>query len=168
MKERVTMYWLLPAKPELEMFRGIIRILAKEFDAPLFAPHLTLCRSENVKSVGKVLSQIRAAPIRLRVREIAHSSKFTKTLFVRLAPTKSLDRLVTKLGGEAKALSDPHLSLLYKKLPAAIRRELAKTIKLPFREVTFDSIATMSCISPTETRQDVKSWRRLVTKRLAG
>jgi hypothetical protein len=168
MKKRVTNFWLMPAQPECEFFKEVIRILAKELDAPLFAPHVTLCQTDGAESVGRLLSQVRAAPMRLRIREIAHSGKFTKTLFVRFAPTKSLEQLVTKVGGKAKTLSDPHLSLLYKKLPLSVRRELATTIKLPFREVTFDSIATMNCTSPTETRQDVKSWRRLATKRLSG
>ena len=168
MKQRVTMYWLIPIKTESELFRAIIRILAKQFDAPLFLPHLTLCRTDNAKSVRQALSHVRAAPINLRIRGVAHSAKFTKTLFVRFMPSKSLERLVSQLGGKPKSLSDPHLSLLYKKSPPAIRRNLAVAVKLPFRTVTFDSIMAMSCVSPSETKQDVESWRTLATKHLSG
>lgn len=167
-KKRVTIYWLVPDTAESELLRDFIRILAKQSEAPLFAPHLTLCRAKDAKSVSKVLSQVRVAPIRLRIREVAHSAKFTKTLFVRFTPSKSLERLVIQLGGKPKELSDPHLSLLYKKLPASIRREVAAAVKLPFRAVTFDAITAMSCVSPTETRRDVESWRRLATKQLSG
>ena len=156
-------YWLIPTKAKSELFRDIIGILAKQFDAPSFAPHLTLCRTEEVKSVGKMLSH---APIRLRIRGIAHSPKFTKALFVRFTPTKSLKGLVTELGGKPNSLTDPHLSLLYAALPAAIRRELVATVKLPFGKVAFDAVMAMSCISPTENKQDVKSWRKLETKLL--
>ena len=168
MKKRVTTYWLIPSRAESELFRKIIRILAKEFDAPLFDPHLTLCRPDDVKLLGKALSKIHAVPLRLRIREIAHSAKFTKTLFVRFKPSKALERLVRELGGTPKSLADPHLSLLYKKSPRSLRRELTGTIRLPVRAVTFDSITAMTCVSPTQTRQDVKSWRKLATKRLSG
>jgi hypothetical protein len=162
------MYWLIPNKAQSELFRGIIRILAKQFDAASFAPHLTLCRAGAGKSSAKELSKVRAGPIRLRIRGIPHSAKFTKTLFVRFTPTRSLERLVTELGGKPKSLTDPHLSLLYKKLPAAIRRELAATIRLPIRQVAFDALTAMSCVSPTKNKQDVKSWRKVAAKRLSG
>ena len=168
MKKRVTIYWLVPAKPESELFRDIIRILAKEFNGPLFQPHLTLCRSEDRSSPRTVLSQVRVLSVQLRIREIAHSAKFTKTLFVRFAPSRRLQLVVTELGGKTRSVSDPHLSLLYKKSPAAIRRELAATINLPMAEVRFDAITAMRCVLPTKTKQDVETWRKLATKRLSG
>jgi 2'-5' RNA ligase len=168
MKKRLKIYWLVPAKPEYELFRELIRILAKEFDAPLFEPHLTIGKASGGHSPAKLLREIRAAPVRLRIGEIAHSSKFTKTLFVRFTAGKSLERVVARLGGNSKSLRDPHLSLLYKRLPARTRRELAAAIKLPFSEVKFDVIKAVSCVSPTETRSDVESWRKLATKQLSG
>src|SRR3954468_8125600 len=89
-KTRVTSYWLLPAKAEAELFRRLIRILADEFDAAVFQPHLTLCTGSSETSPAGLLRQLKAKPLRLRVRGIAHSSKFTKTLFVRFAPAQSL------------------------------------------------------------------------------
>src|SRR5437868_9044691 len=87
-KSRATIYWLVPAKPEYELFRDLIRILAKQMNAPVFEPHLTLGATEVDSSPGQILRQIQSAPVRLRIREIAHSSKFTKTLFVRFTPAK--------------------------------------------------------------------------------
>jgi hypothetical protein len=167
MKKRITMYWLLPAKAEAELFRRLIRILADEFEGPTFQPHLTL-GTATTDAPAKVLRHLKAQPVRLKVRGTAHSTNFTKTLFVRLKPTGPLEKLVKQLGANGNALSDPHVSFLYKKLPVAIRRELAATIKLPFTELTFDSIAAVNCVSPTETPADVRSWRKLATKRLSG
>jgi len=65
-------------------------------------------------------------------------------------------------------LHDPHVSLLYKRLPASMRRELAASIKLPFREIKFDQVKTVSCNRSTETRKDVQSWRVIATKKLSG
>jgi hypothetical protein len=168
MKKRVTIYWLIPAKPQYELFRELIRILAKQFDAPSFKPHLTLCAAAGDKASRRLLSQIRSGPIRLRVRWLEHSPKFTKALFLPFTPNRSLARLVAELGCNPKALGDPHLSLLYKQFPAAIRRELASTIKFPFRDVVFDAITVMSALLPVESRRDVESWRILGTKRLSG
>ena len=168
MKKRVTMYWLIPTRIESELFEEIIRILAQQFDGPIFLPHLTLCRAENAKSVRQILRRVRAEPVRLRIRGITHSAKFTKTLFVRFTPSKSLQRLVVELGGKRKALADPHLSLMYKKLQPRIRRDLAAAVKLPFRAITFDAVCAMSCVSATATKQDVQLWRKLATKRLSG
>jgi hypothetical protein len=166
-KKRIIMYWLMPAKAEAELFRRLVRILADEFKAPMFQPHLTL-GTATTDAPARLLRQLKAEPLRLRTRGTAHSSKFTKTLFVRLTATGSLARLVKQLGAKGNALSDPHLSLLYKKLPVSIRRELAKTIKLPFTELKFDSVAAVSCVSPTESSTDVRSWRKVATKRLSG
>jgi len=141
------------------LFRELIRILAKQFDAPRFEPHLTLCRAQDRQLPTR-------GPIRLRVREIACSPQYTKTLFVRFEPNESLRKLVVDLGG--KSIRDPHLSLIYKSLPAAIKREVAATIHLPFRSVVFDAIKIASCISPTETRRDVEAWQIVASKRLSG
>jgi hypothetical protein len=146
----------------------VIRILAKQFDAPSFKPHLTLCVAAGEKSSRRLLSQIRSGPIRLRVRRVEHSPRFTKTLFLRFTPNRSLTRLAAEVGCNPKSLGDPHLSLLYRQLPAAIRRELAATIKFPFRDVVFDAITVMSALSPVESHRDIESWRILGTKRLSG
>ena len=166
--KRVTIYWLVPARPERELFKKLIRILSGEFRAAAFEPHLTLCRAGENDSARDTLRQVSAASIRLRLGGISHSSKFTKTLFARFQPNRALRRLVAQVGGDPAALRDPHVSLLYKNLPNKIRRELARTMRLPFREVSFDTVVAMSCVSPTETQTDIRSWRKIATKRLSG
>jgi 2'-5' RNA ligase len=167
MKKRVTVYWLIPAKPEYDLFRDIIRILSQQFDAPRFEPHLTLCQAEDRQSPRIMLRQIQAAPIRLPIRGVHNSANFAQTLFVKFTPNKSLQRLVKELGG-SKSIQNPHVSLLYKKLPPSTRRDLAAAIKMPFREVIFDQVKAVSCVTPTETQRDVKAWRVIATKRLSG
>lgn len=166
-----TVYWLIPAEPERELFGEIIRILAKQFNAPRFEPHLTvLVTQEDRQPPTKILQQLRASPIRLSVRDISHSARFTKTLFIRFKSSRALQELVVDLArmtkSRAKSLRDPHLSLLYKELPAATTKELAATIKLPLREVVFDSIRVVCCADPTMKPAEVKAWRVLASKRL--
>jgi 2'-5' RNA ligase len=171
-KSRVTVYWLTPAEPERELFGEIIRILAKQFSAPRFEPHLTVLVTRQGRSPSKkVLQQLRASPIRLKVRDVFHSDKFAKTLFVRLKSSRALQELVVDLArtnkSRAKSVRDPHLSLLYKKIPAASRKELTATIKLPLREVVFNSIKVVRCAVPTRTRAEVEAWRVIARKRLS-
>lgn len=170
-RKKVVAYWLIPAEPQRELFREIVSILARQHDAPLFEPHVTLVVArQNEKAAAKRLRAIKAARVRLKIRSVASSSKFTKSLFVRLISNKSLDDLADMLapasGPRSNPLRDPHMSFLYKKMPAAVKRELAATIKLPFREITFDSIKAVRCVAPTTTRREVEAWRVLATKHL--
>src|SRR5438552_18883422 len=120
MKKNAIVYWLLPAKPERELFCEIVRILRKEFRAPNFEPHLTLfSTAKDRQPPNKVLKQISLRPIRLTASGVAFSSAFTRTLFVRLRSSPLLRKLVTDLARAAKspvkASSDPQMTLLYNK-----------------------------------------------------
>ena len=63
---------------------------------------------------------------------------------------------------------EPHLSLLYKKMETATRRELAASIYVPLSEVTFDAIKAVRCLSPTQSRADVEAWRVVAAASLPG
>ena len=171
MKKTAIVYWLLPAKPERDLFCDVIRILRKQFRAPNFEPHLTLFVTKKDKPAAKeVLQQIRARPIRLNVRNVAHSSRFTKTLFVRFKSSPALRKLVVDLGRTAKTRakppSDPHVSLIYKKIPRAAKTELATAMRLPFRNVRFDSIAAVRLTLPVRAGADVEKWKIVSRKSL--
>jgi 2'-5' RNA ligase len=172
-KSNAIVYWLVPAKPKRELFRELIRILAKQFEAPPFEPHLTLVAiADDGRAPREILRQIHAPPIHLDVRGIGSSSRFTKTLFVRFESSKSLGKLVVDLGRElrkrTKSVRDPHVSLLYKKLPRRVKKELVSTIKLPFEEVTFDFIQAVRSALPIRDRSDVEAWKVVAKKRLSG
>ena len=169
MKKIATVYWLLPAKPERELFSNVIRILRKEFRAPNFEPHLTLLVTGRDRAKD-ILQQIRARPIRLTVRGVAFSETFTKTLFVRFRSSPQLRKLVVDLGRaastRAKAPSDPHISLLYKKTSRAAKKELARVMRLPLRSVRFDSIVAVRLTLPVRTGADVEKWKIVARKSL--
>jgi 2'-5' RNA ligase len=171
MKKNAIAYWLIPAKDKRELFCEIIRIFYKQFNAPNFDPHLTVLVTTNKQSPPKkVLKQITGRPIRLKVRGNGFSSKFTKTLFVRFTSSPALRKFTVDLARaaqvRAKPLKDPHISLLYKKYPASVKADLAKTIRLPFREVVFDSILAVRMTLPVRNRKDVEAWRVIAKKSL--
>jgi 2'-5' RNA ligase len=171
MKTTAIVYWLLPAKPKRDLFSEVVRILRKEFRGPIFEPHLTLCVStKKAASPNRFLQKIRAKPIRLKIRGIAFSEKFTKTLFVRFKSNPELRKLANELSRAAKSRAevprDPHVSLLYRKIPRETKKELAKVIKLPFRSVRFDSIAAVRMTLPVRSAADVGKWKIIAKKSL--
>src|SRR5437868_6811182 len=162
-------YWSMPASAAREFFDTIIRQLARRFDGPLFEPHLTLfVAPEGCRAPREVLGEIPSPDLVLAARQIDWSEKFTETLFVRFERNQTLLDLVEvirKLSGASEQYQiDPHLSLIYKKLPAETKRALAEEIHLPFLEVRFKSIRAMYCKSPTKTAEDVREWRFLATQ----
>ncbi len=171
-KQTILAYWLVPARPERDLFVELIRILVDELDAPRFEPHLSICGAPDTEAAGKVLDPITAAPIVLRVKSVSYSNLFTKTLFVRFARNAALDKLNVEVRCAAQApeevLRDPHVSLIYKRMPAGTKRELASTLRLPFREVVFDTIKVVRCLAPMDCAADVDSWRTVATKKLSG
>jgi hypothetical protein len=48
------------------------------------------------------------------------------------------------------------------------RRVLARSIEIPFSEVTFDSLKAVRCISPTRSRADVEAWHVVAEKPLGS
>ena len=169
----VIAYWLIPAELAHSFFQRLIKDLARRYDAPFFEPHVTIYVGANdANAAGKALSKAAREwqTINLKALGINHSDEFVKTLFVQFAMNRKLRQLHQTIRNAAQDLSDyelnPHVSLLYKNIPATARRELADSIKVLFAEVTFDSLKAVRCISPTRSRADVEAWRVIAAKSL--
>ncbi len=111
-------------------------------------------------------------PINLKTLQIDYSDEFIKTLFVQFALKTHLPQLNEIIRNTAQDSSryelNPHLSLLYKNVSIQTRRLLARSIKVPFSEVSFDSLKAVRCVSPTQSRSDVEAWRVVGTTELFG
>ena len=171
----VIAYWLIPAEPARSFFRGVINDLARRYDAPLFKPHVTVHVGLNrAYAAERAISQAARSCklIKLKALEIGQSSEFIKTLFVQFALNTELRQLSEVIRSAAPDTSpydlSPHLSLLYKKMPAVVRCQLAGSIKVPFSEVIFDLLKAVRCVSPTQSATDVEAWRLVATKQLSG
>lgn len=174
-RRTVIAYWLIPAKPAQSFFQGLINDLARRYDAPLFEPHVTVHVGANrADSAESALSQAARVCklIKLKALKIGHSSEFIKTLFVKFAlntELRQLNETIRTIEQDSSRYGlKPHLSLLYKKMPAASRRELASSIKVPFAEVTFDALKAVRCVSPTRSRGDVEAWRVVAATQLCA
>lgn len=171
----VIAYWLIPAEPVHSFFQEVINDLARRYDAPVFEPHVTIHVGAN--RADAVESAISQAPrvcnlIKLKVLKIGHSREFIKTLFVQFALNTELRQLNEIIRHAAQDSPHyelkPHLSLLYKEMPSAARRELASSINVPFPEVHFGALKAVRCISPTRSRSDVEAWRVVATTELSA
>jgi len=168
-------YWLIPSEPAHSFFQGIINDFARRCDAPVFEPHLTIhVGADRADAAKKALGDaVREGKlIRLTPVGIDQSDVFVKTLFMQFPLSAELRKINEVIRAAAKDSSqyelEPHLSLLYKNLPAETRRELAASISVPLSEVTFDAIKAVRCISPTRSRADVDAWRVVTGASLAG
>jgi 2'-5' RNA ligase len=168
-------YWLIPSEPAHSFFQRIINDFARRCDAPVFEPHLTIHvgadRADAAKkALGDAVRECKL--IRLTPVGIDQSDVFIKTLFMQFPLSAELRKINEIIREAAKDSSqyelEPHLSLLYKNLPAETRRELAASISVPLSEVTFDAIKAVRCISPTRSRADVDAWRVVTGASLAG
>jgi Cyclic phosphodiesterase-like protein len=155
----VIAYWLIPTEPARGFFQGVINDLARGYNAPVFEPHMTIyVGSEPVEAEEVIAKAVSGCQlVQAKVLKVCQSGEFVKTLnaMIRDAAQDSSDYQL-----------NPHLSLLYKTMSILARRELAHSIKVPFSEVTFESIKAVRCVSPTRSRADVEAWRVVAAKSL--
>lgn len=173
-RQIVIAYWLIPSEPAHGCFQSVINDLAQRYNAPVFNPHVTVhvgpkC-ADAVDAVSKAARGCER--IALQALEVNGSSEFIKTLFVQFALTPQLQQLNQNIRTATQDSSDyqlnPHLSLLYKRMPIRDRRLLTHSITVPFSEVFFDTLKAVRCISPTQSRADVEAWCVVATRKLSG
>ena len=165
-RRTVIAHWLIPAEPAHHFFQDLINDLARRYDAPVFGPHVTIyVGADSTDALETVLSKAAQTckPIVLQALEMSHSDEFIKTLFVEFGLNSKLRQLNQVIRSAAQDSSDydlkPHLSLLYKRMSVQTRRQLARSIEMPFSQVVFDSLKAVRCISLTLSRADVEVWR---------
>jgi hypothetical protein len=166
MTKNAIAYWLLPEGAAREVFAKKIRELAMRFQAPVFAPHVSVfIAPENSRHPAKVLRELGAVMLELTIHSIRFSEQFTKTLFVQFELSVPLQELGDRIWKASRApeqyVIDPHMSLLYASLVTEKKKALVDEIKFPFRSVGFSSICAMRCARPTVTVAEVGQWRLL-------
>ena len=174
-RQTVIAYWLIPAEPAYSFFQRIIDDLACRYDAPVFEPHVTVyVGADRVASAQQALAESarQFAPVNITPLGVQQSDEFVKTLFVQFAFSAELRQLNEIIRNTANDSSQydlqPHLSLLYKNIEAAARRDLAASMVVPCSEIAFDRMKAVRCVSPTQSRADVEAWRVIATTQLSG
>jgi 2'-5' RNA ligase len=168
-------FWLSPERHAREAFDAIIHQLAKQFDAPVFDPHVTLfggdMDSDAARALFRELARTRA-PVELEVAGIEWSENYTKTLYVQFRPSAQATALSeavrTAMGGGDGYEFNPHLSLLYKDLPEETKRAAAATVRLPAERVLFNGLDLVRVPGKIDSRDDVEAWETLASCWLRG
>jgi 2'-5' RNA ligase len=163
-------YWLIPADEQKKHLASLIGDLARKYNAPVFAPHVTVFSSADSEEHARDLVERVAArhgAVELSVSGIAHSEKFTKTVFLEFnddAAAQKLSDAVRESSHSARDYEfDPHLSLLYADLPQREKSAAAEGVRLAFDHVVFDSLAAIQFSQPIKSRADVEAWRTIAT-----
>ena len=168
-KAHAIAYWLLPEPPARKVFAKKIHELAKRFETPVFAPHVTVfIAPENSPHPAEILRELGAVMLELTIHSIRFSEEFTKTLFVQFGASVQLQELGDRIWKATRApeqyVIDPHMSLLYASLVAEKKKALVDEISFPFRTVGFSSICAMRCARPTVTVAEVEQWQLLASQ----
>lgn len=166
--------WLTPGEPLRSRLRSIIVDLAARLDAVEFEPHVTVfCGPTNDAAARDLVRRIarETPPCELIAERLDHTGSFTKTLFVQFQELAAVRRIFeTARAGSPPSnyVLNPHLSLLYKTLPAVTRQELSRTTDAPRGRYAFERIAMIETELPIEEDGPVRRWRKVCDEALAG
>ena len=114
--------WVTPSDKDRQYLSQRIQVLSNTINTYKFLPHCTLWSRidlplKNLIPVIKSSSQ-GITPFTVKVKKIAHSQSYDKTLFIQLHNHKILSllqqRIQNRLGKAYHYQFDPHVSLIYK------------------------------------------------------
>jgi hypothetical protein len=149
-------FWLIPAEPDRTIYQSLIRDFAHRYNAPTFAPHVTLhsCKVETLHAFQSVIDIV------LEFDQISYSDSFTKSLFIQFLSNSQLDQLSESFRQkiESPFILNPHLSLIYANLPESEKRSLIPEIPVK-PSIRFDQIRAIEIPTSIQTREDVEKFR---------
>lgn len=158
--------WLLPSDPLRSVLRPILDRLSVNLDTVRFDPHVTIfCGSSNDAEACAVADRIarRFSPIDLTPSRLAHTERYTKTLFLEFQDSVALRQMFEMAqSGYARRSNyvlNPHLSLLYGTLPEATQRSVCETLDVPMDGYRFDRIRMIETELPINDPGPVERWR---------
>lgn len=167
-------FWLIPAREDRAYLQDIIETLAKEYEAPVFTPHVTIYSGEYQPEVSldSIIEQaIRKVPsFSLNVEQILYTKEFTKTIFVQFHPNLLLSQISETLHNSSTQPSqftlNPHLSLIYQHLNEVTQKNIIAKLNLAKSEVLFNEVRAILTGKKVQTTADVESWKVICKKNL--
>lgn len=167
--------WLIPAEPErTELSRLIARLAGEQASIP-FPAHVTLFTTEArlinaSRSWNELLRELAARhpSLMLAPTGTAHSADYFKTLFFEFRTDPELAALQADVSRSASPAAEhqfsPHMSLLYKQLPAEVRASLARSVPAP-GPIHADTLVAM-IPGDTGDWHDITGWREIAREQL--
>ena len=164
---------LIPQKDDKTYLSNIINNLGKDYDAPIFIPHLTLFGGIAIdfNKLKPIIDDVfkNAKPFTIKKLRINQSEAFFKTVFIEFDLDEELKRLFTVLSEKTdkRALSTfkPHISLIYKHMLEEEKLKIIETLNI---KNEFEIAKVVIC-APKEGDHDfldIEGWRVFYKKRL--
>jgi 2'-5' RNA ligase len=156
--------WLIPDEPARSQLAALIEAWSSALRTPPFPAHVTLLGGARGWE-AEVLQRLREAALEtpavpLRLARAAHTGEYFRCVFLEAVPALELlsahQRARRALGGGPDRFQ-PHLSLVYGRLPGPRREELAREAE---RELPLPLDLSASRIELLETRGAPGLWRR--------
>jgi hypothetical protein len=167
--------WLAPCEPLRSTLRSTIRRLAASLGAVEFEPHLTVYCGPSTDAEARAVAHMIArkfSPIELTADRLCHTERYTKTLFVQFQESDAVRQIFEAAAAgysrQSNYILNPHLSLLYKTLPGAKRRELCESLGVPMGDYKFDRIQMIETELPIEDAGPVRRWRVVCDEAIGG
>jgi hypothetical protein len=165
--------WLAPSEPLRSTLRSIIGRLAADFGAVEFEPHVTVFCGPSAETEARAVARRIAeqfSPVELIVDRLEHTEIYTKTLFIQFQESVVLQQMFEATAAgytqHSNYVLNPHLSLLYKKLPRPVQAELCDTIEIPTGKYGFDRVRMIETELPIEDAGPVRRWRTVCDEAL--
>ncbi len=152
--------WLMPTGEVYNKFSDLIRRLAREHNAPIFKPHVTLL-GELTQPEKDIISKTRQLaqgkePFPITLKTIDYQDFYFKALFVKAEETEallSLNNCAKEVFGMQNTVYMPHLSLLYGDFPQVTKERIIEEIG-----INHDTQFTVNNIHLFKTGKQVNTW----------
>ncbi len=161
-------YWLIPRSHSKNLWRGKIEELARQYNAPLFEPHVTVFVSgTDQESVREQMENaVRGIQsFSLKVKGFNFTDQFTKSFFIEFESSPTLTQIseTLKRGSPVPSAYElfPHMSLLYHTLSFEEREKWRATFSIPEKEIFFDELVAVLVPSLNQNKNDVESWEEV-------
>ncbi len=166
--------WLIPNQNDEDYFAKIIHRLSKRYKSPVFKPHVTVftgigTREDDIENI--ITECIAGRPvISLNARGVSCTNTFFKSLFVSFDNSPILMGIYKNIIKKVKCpichTLEPHLSLIYKELPAAIKQNIVKNLHIENAHVSFDSIQVVTPQNITKGWGDIGKWKTVIRRNI--
>ncbi len=160
-------FWLTPAQPYQTRLTAVIRQLARQYDAIPFEPHVTLfvgehTADENPRQLGDQIAA-NLPTQQLTVQKLDYTDALFKTLFIAFNDSPELETAVRQIKANLQHPGQyklaPHLSLLYKEMPASAKQQIIATLDFDTAVIPFDQIQLVTPNPDTQDWSDIAGWR---------
>ncbi len=158
--------WLQPSKSDNFLLQDVLFKLAKEYQTPLFEPHLTLL--SGCLDPEDFLEQTffkKHPPFSVKIKVLNQSQRFFQPIFLEIAENRALTLLrqqcLQKFKMTNVTIKHPHVSLLYGKFVKKERQVIMKSLNLKlFKKIEFNKISLVI------TEGMVEKWKKVKTVHL--